>query len=921
MARLMKTLGAEWWSRRRTTERSGGGDNGAAAGRRIVRLVIGCGVVLIVGVIGAVGFMVAHHRDHVIHSTERELSNTVLLLSRHFDQQISQIRDSERNFIAQIRGAGIATREDFAREMASEQTHAMLQEMANADSGVTSVCVYDADGMLLNTSMPYKVVPFSLGDTRTFRNLKTAGASPFTIELIPNHLRPGWVIILARRVTGPNGELLGMVTNGIIPQTLERFFASVALGETASITMFANDGTILARHPHVDGQIGTNLKSYSLARVSGLLETVMRDGHGIDRVVSPLDGMERLAAARALDDYPIVITATTTVDAALKGWREQTRFQIAAALLCAVIIAVMMVLITRQITRQHRASRQRLAQEKRRLDTAINNMAHGLLMFDGTGRLIVCNHRYLEMFGLSAQIVKPGCTLRHLVSHRKERGFFPGDVEAYCTWFEAIIRNGKPSQSTLEVADGRSFQYVYQPLADGGWLTTVEDITARRRAEEKIAHLAHYDPLTDLPNRILFRERLERELASLDEEGSCAVLYIDIDEFKSINDSLGHPVGDELLKTVARRVQDCVGNFGFIARLGGDEFAVVQRDAGDREAVTELVSRLYEVIRAPCDCFGHQITTDASIGVALAPQHGRNLDVLLKHADLAMYAAKADGRRTWRLFEPAMDAKVKLRQQLEQELRAIISTGDFAGAGFEVHYQPLVCLDDGHVAGCEALLRWNHPQRGAISPVDFIPVAEDTGLISQLGEWVLASACREAALWPASVKIAVNVSPIQFRSPTLALHVVTALATSGLDAGRLELEITEAVLIRDDDAALSTLMQLRALGVRTALDDFGTGYSSLSYLQRFPFDKIKIDRAFVKDVAVAETSAAIVEAVVNIAATRAMITTAEGVETEAQRDRLRALGCSQMQGYLFSAARPALEIRRLLASSAQSVAA
>jgi len=916
MARLMTALSAEW-GRRSAIERSGRGD--AASGRNVVRFVITCGVVLILGVVGAVGFMVAQHRENVLASTERELGNTVLLLARHFDQQISQIRDSERSFIAQIRAAGIATPEDFAREMASEQTHAMLQEMANADSGVTSVCVYDAEGRLLNTSMPYKVPTFSLADTRSFQTLKLPGSTPFTIELIRDHLRDGWVILLTRRVSGPNGEFLGLVTNGIMPQTLERFFASVALGDSAAITMFRSDGTIMARHPHKDGQVGTSLKS--LTNKFGLVDIAIRDGRSAGVITSPIDGQRRVAAVHALYDYPIVVAAATTVDAALAGWREQTRFQIGAALLSAVIITAMMVLITRQITRQHRASRQRLAQEKRRLDTAINNMAHGLLMFDGEGRMIVCNQRYLDMFDLSAEIVKPGCTLRELVSHRKEKGFFPGDVDAYCAWFETIRRNGQQSQSTLAAGDGRTFQYVYQPLADGGWLTMVEDVTGRRRTEERIVHLAHYDPLTDLPNRVLFRERLERELATLGGDGSCAVLYIDIDEFKSINDSLGHPVGDELLKTVATRLRDCVGTDGFVARLGGDEFAVVKLGAADRDAVTALVTRLYDVIRAPCDCSGHQITTDASIGIAIAPQHGENLDVLLKHADLAMYAAKADGRRTWRLFEPEMDARVKTRQQLEQDLRAIIATGDFAAAGFEIHYQPVVCLQSGQVGGCEALLRWRHPERGAISPAEFIPVAEDTGLICQLGEWVLASACREAAQWPPGVAIAVNVSPVQFRSPTLALHVVAALAASGLDAGRLELEITEAVLIRDDDTALSVLTQLRALGVRTALDDFGTGYSSLSYLQRFPFDKIKIDRAFVENVAEPDGSAPIVQAVVNIAACRAMTTTAEGVETEAQRDRLRALGCSQMQGYLFSAARPAAEIRRLLAAAAQTAAA
>jgi predicted signal transduction protein with EAL and GGDEF domain len=319
-----------------------------------------------------------------------------------------------------------------------------------------------------------------------------------------------------------------------------------------------------------------------------------------------------------------------------------------------------------------------------------------------------------------------------------------------------------------------------------------------------------------------------------------------------------------------------------------------------------LVTRVLDTIREPYECLGHQVTTDASIGIALAPQHGTDLDQILKNADLAMYAAKSAGRRTYRFFEPEMDARVRARRILEMDLRQAISDG-----AFEVHYQPCISLQDNKITGCEALLRWRHSERGMISPAEFIPIAEETGLINQLGEWVLTTACAEATTWPDHIKLAVNVSPVQFKSGTLALKIVAALAASGLPASRLELEITEAVLIRDDEAALAILHQLRAIGVGIALDDFGTGYSSLSYLQRFPFDKIKIDRCFVNDIAEPDGSSCIVQAVVNIAAARQMTTTAEGVETQQQRELLRALGCAEMQGYLFSPAKPAAEIRQL----------
>jgi predicted signal transduction protein with EAL and GGDEF domain len=330
----------------------------------------------------------------------------------------------------------------------------------------------------------------------------------------------------------------------------------------------------------------------------------------------------------------------------------------------------------------------------------------------------------------------------------------------------------------------------------------------------------------------------------------------------------------------------------------------------------EFVTRIHEAIRQPYACLGHRLSSDASIGIAIAPQDGTDLDQLIKNADLAMYGAKAGGRRTYRFFEPAMDARARARLTLERDMRQALVDGSF-----EIHYQPLVDLGNDEVTGCEALLRWRHPERGMISPADFIPVAEDTGLIIELGEWVLRTACAEAASWPDHVRLAVNVSPVQLKSPTLALKIASALGASGLPANRLELEITEAVLIDDDETALAILHQLRAIGIRIALDDFGTGYSSLSYLKRFPFDKIKIDRCFVSDIAEIDGSSAIVQAVVNIAAARNMTTTAEGVETSEQKEMLRALGCTEMQGYLFSAAKPGAEVKKLFAARREDASA
>ncbi|WP_375412840.1 EAL domain-containing protein [uncultured Bradyrhizobium sp.] len=877
---------------------------GSPVRRSPIHWLILCGVVLIAAIVLGTAVMVDNFRERALSSSERELENTVLLLARHFDQQLKDAEVIQNSLVEYIYTAGIATPEEYRRRMSGEDVHQMLRAKLSAMSYVGAVNLFDAKGRIINASGVWPIPDVSVAD-RAYFKVFTSGpqSAAVLIEPVYSRVTGAWTTIIARKVTGTDGEFLGVISRGIEPAHFETFFASLALGDDAAISMFDREGTLLARYPHNETMIGRSFKGGTL------LELVRppQPDHGTMRLKSPINGEDRVGAVRRLSNFPITVVATTSVSAALADWREQTRFLTGIAALSAFIVAIILFLVVREISRQHQSSQRRLALEKQRLDTAVNNMTQGLLFFDSSHRLVICNQRYIEMFNVSRDVVKPGCTFRELLMHRKDTGTFTGDVDEYCG---AVIRNmadGNAFQRVLDSSDDRSIQVLYQPLADGGWVTTLEDFTERRRYDERIAHLAHYDALTDLPNRTLFREQLERELRNVGGGRQLAVLYIDIDEFKSVNDSLGHPIGDELLKAVASRLSGCVKQADFVARLGGDEFAIVQTAVAGPADVMKLVIRIYEAIRAPCECLGHHLVTDASIGIALAPQDGIDLDQLLKNADLAMYGAKSDGRRTYRFFERDMDARVRARRALELDLRQTIVDG-----GFEIEYQPIVDLRSGAVSGCEALLRWRHPERGMVSPAEFIPVAEEIGLISQLGAWVLEQACFEAAIWPDDVRLAVNVSPIQFRSRTLALHVASVLASSGLAANRLELEITEAVLIRDDDSALAILHQLRALGIRIALDDFGTGYSSLSYLQRFPFDKIKIDRCFISELAEPEGSWSIVQAVVNIACARNMTTTAEGVETEAQKQLLCTLGCTEMQGYLFSKARPAPEVRRLL---------
>jgi len=860
-----------------------------------IRWLILGGAFLIAAITIGTTIMAGNFRERALNSSERELENTVLLLARHFDQQLEDFEVIQKDLIAYMRSSGIASREDYKRRMSGQDIHLMLKAKLGALSYVGGVNIFDADGVLINASASWPVPEVRVADRSYFKVFKSDPRSPdMLIEPVYSRITGFWTTVIARRMTGPNGEFLGAVGRGIEPANFEKFFASLALGEGAAISMYHRDGTLLARYPHVDAMIGQSFKAGPVHQ-----QVLSKSDHGTVRIVSPIDGQNRLASARTLRNFPISVVATTTVASALADWQEQIRFLIAVAGLSVLAISTLLFLVVRRLSLQHQL-------EKQRLDTAINNMTQGLLMFDSSHRLVVANQRYIEMFGVSTDVVKPGCTIHELLNHRREIGSFKGDVDEYCATLFRKLAQGKIFQTIMETANGGSIQVSYRPLQRGGWVTTLEDITERRRVEDRITHLAHYDALTDLPNRALFHEQLKRELARIAPGEQLAVLYIDIDEFKSVNDTLGHLIGDELLKSVAASLGRCVRDTDFVARLGGDEFAIVQTGIRTADDVTGLVTRVLDTIREPYECLGHQVTTDASIGIALAPQHGTDLDQILKNADLAMYAAKSAGRRTYRFFEPEMDARVRARRILEMDLRQAISDG-----AFEVHYQPCVNLRDNKITGCEALLRWRHSERGMISPAEFIPIAEETGLINQLGEWVLTTACAEATTWPDHIKLAVNVSPVQFKSGTLALKIVAALAASGLPASRLELEITEAVLIRDDEAALAILHQLRAIGVGIALDDFGTGYSSLSYLQRFPFDKIKIDRCFVNDIAEPDGSSCIVQAVVNIAAARQMTTTAEGVETQQQRELLRALGCAEMQGYLFSPAKPAAEIRQL----------
>jgi len=556
-----------------------------------------------------------------------------------------------------------------------------------------------------------------------------------------------------------------------------------------------------------------------------------------------------------------------------------------------------------------------LAQQHATLDAVLANMSHGVCMFGSDKRIILCNAAYATMFGLSPGGVAPGALLQDVLLDRIANNTAPVDIDGYILRTTPGEAPGSSTRTQVELRDGRTIQVRVSRLRDGGYISAHEDISEIVRAAAQIEHMACHDALTGLPNRTKLREKMTDALARVRRGERLAVLCLDLDFFKAVNDTLGHPVGDLLLQAVTARLKESVRDTDTVARLGGDEFIVLQVGIEKPEQAGILARRLIETLSAPFDLDGNQVVIGASVGIAFAPSDGSDVDSLLKNADMALYRAKGDGRGAYRFFEMAMDTLVQHRRHLELDLRRALLTEEFI-----VYYQPLVSAETEKITGFEALLRWKHPVRGLVSPAEFIPLAEETGLIVPLGEWVVRQACKEAANWPKDLRIAVNLSPAQFKSKALVLSVITALAESGISPRRLELEITETVLLTNNEATLATLHQLRSLGVRIAMDDFGTGYSSLSYLRAFPFDKIKIDRTFIQDLGSEPDCLAIVKAVAGLGSSLGMATTAEGVETLDQLRQVREQGCTEAQGYYFSPPLPAGEVQEMLRLNAAAVA-
>jgi diguanylate cyclase (GGDEF)-like protein len=705
-------------------------------------------------------------------------------------------------------------------------------------------------------------------------------------------------IQLTRRLSNPDGSFAGIIGASLDILQLEKFYNSIDVGPRGVISLVGFDGIIRARSgrdPMVREFIGESIEP---SRMSHLFEQLPAGSHwGVSKSTHRFEGINRLISYRVVEGLPLfAVVGLAESDVFQQALLTAQKYYQIGFLLTVIVLIAMAIGVTRQMKLV--AATAALERTNRRFDAALENMPHGLCMYDRELRLAICNRRYGEMYGLTLEQTKPGTPLRAILEARVAAGCSPQDSAKYVADRLRDSASSTAGYFVNELRDGRIYAISRQSMPDGGSVGIHQDITPQKRAEGQIAYLARHDALTGVANRMVLLETMREALERLRHGGQAfAVMVLDLDVFKAVNDSLGHPVGDALLKAVANRLKQCVHESDTVARLGGDEFALLAMAEGDpRQAAMATAGRVLVAMAAPYAIDGNDLDIGTSIGVALAPQHGMEVDELLKSADLALYKAKAEGGNTYRLFETAMLTEACMRRVLQSDLRNALLEPD---GQLEVHYQAIVDIAQNNIAGVEALVRWRHPLRGMIAPTDFIPLAEETGLIHPLGEWVLRTACAEAVNWPAHIKVGVNLSAVQFRRGESVEIVTSALAQSGLPPERLELEITESVLMQGTAENVGMLHRLQALGISIVLDDFGTGYSSLSYLRLFPFDRIKIDRSFVSELSSNADCAAIVSAVAGLGKSLAIDTVAEGVETAEQLALVHAAGCTYAQGFLF----------------------
>ena len=879
-----------------------------------------CVLALTLVIVLSVGFLAHYLQQQASSDVETTLTGLSTILTEQADRSLQAIDLVQQNVIDDASAAGAVDEASFTEFATTPAVHQMLRSRISGLPQASAVSIIDNNGKLLNFSRVWPIPEANVSDRDYFQGISSDPAvDRFVSKPSPNRSDGRSTLYIARRFSGPHGEFLGIVLGAVELDYFRRLYQQVLPAPDYSFSLFRGDGMLLTRAPGRPDLVGIRVGASNPE-----IAAKFTDNGSVYRVKSPIDQLERLVTSKPLVHFPIRFNLSRTVDAAYARWRTQLIFLIiAAALLFSGLISILW-LLARTIAGQRRLANSERARHRAEtkaeserairkhlahIGIALDNMAQGLCMLDADGRLAIANEQLSNILGLPGlppvgssinallRLVLPA----KLLSRHETRSLF--------VYIRRTHARNQPIHVTVLLQSGRSILMHMQPMETGGLILTLSDVTEQRMAEAKIAFLAHNDTLTSLPNRTSLVASLERELQQRSPGEICAMLSINLQRFREVNDTFGHAVGDLLLQEIATRLHGFTGASGLIARLGGDEFVVVLTKVESQEQLAASALQLTEALATPCQLEGLVISVAIRMGVALVPDDAVTAEGLLQNAQLAMHFSRLEAATAPVFFRPDMVGAMQARRQLETELLAGLNEEQF-----ELHYQPLVRLASRQVVGFEALIRWRHPERGLVPPLDFIPLVEQTGLIVPIGEWVLRTACLEAMTWPADRKIAVNLSPVQLRDRGLIPAIRDILDETGLCPSRLELEITETVLMRDTTETLEVLHELHRLGISIALDDFGTGFSSLSYLRSFPFDKVKIDRAFVRDLADSRDARAIVRAILGLCAELGINTLAEGIELDEQAEALKAEGCRDGQGFLLGRPTPAAELAPFLQS-------
>ena len=852
------------------------------------RSSVALGLALIAGLWWSAFVLTGVERAANRRAIESDTSN----LGRVFEQNV--IRS-----ISEIDRTLLYLRQAHARATHATDWSALIRQAFISTDITFQLAVIDARGRLVATDRgPQPPQPIDLSDRDHFRvHAYTPGDTIYISKPVLGRVSKQWSVQVTRRISAADGTFDGVIVASLDPEHFASFYRAIDLGKGGAVTLVGLDGVVRASGGEQAFRLGARIDAPEV------VEQIRRQRSATVHYRDRTTGAERIASTRLVEGYPLAVVVATDEDQPIGGWKRNYAVYLGVATFLSLLILVALAAIIRRNLR--------LAEARRLLDmkslqhaVTLENISQGILMVDANGEIGFMNARLGQLLGLPPDYIHKRHSYDDLVAHLERQGEFRGGVE---TGLLDFIRT--PDKTSFiphyerERPDGTVLEARTKQLADGGFVRTLTDITGRRRAEAKVLQLARHDTLTGLSNRAVFRQQLEEASLLLAAGRSFAVLMIDLDRFKQVNDTHGHAVGDLLLKVVADRLRAVVRSGDVVGRLGGDEFAVIQIGANEPSKGQALAQRICRQLCQPYSIDGNTIVIGASVGVALAPEHGSSAQDLLYAADLALYAAKAHCRGTHAVFRQEMHEEQCARRKLEEDLKQAIESRQF-----ELHYQPIISLDADRVSAYEALIRWRHPERGNVPPLDFIPLAEETGLIGPIGAWVLETACHDISRCEGTARVAINLSPVQFRDSQLVDLVVAALEKSGLPPSRLEIEITESALLDDDQLTQRHLNALRNLGVHITLDDFGTGYSSLSYLLSYPIQSLKIDRSFVQGLGEQPSATAIVKTITTLAASLGLSTTAEGVETEQQLAMLRGLGCTEAQGYYFSKPKPAAEI-------------